>query len=68
MNPSEKTIITHAEEASRYAESAYWWIKGIDHDEALRLGINSHIQTVLNLLQKVEGLAIDIVIKIKKVQ
>ena len=68
MNPSEKTIITHAEEASRYTESAYWWMKGIDRDEALRLGINNHIQTVLNLLQKVEGVAIDIVVKIKKVQ
>ncbi len=68
MNPSEKTIITHAEEASRYTESAYWWMKGIDRDEALRLGINNHIQTVLNILQKVEGIAIDIVIKIKKVQ
>ena len=68
MNPSEKTIITHAEEASRYAESAYWWMKGIDRDEALRLGINDQIQTVLNLLQRVGGIAIDIVIKIKKVQ
>ena len=68
MTPSEKTISTPAEEASRYAESAYWWMKGIDRDEALRLGINNHIQTVLNILQKVEGIAIDIVIKIKKVQ
>lgn len=43
-------------------------MKGIDRDEALRLGINNHIQTALNLLQKVDGIAIDIVIKIKKVQ
>lgn len=66
MQPTEEIIITHAEEANHNAERAYWWMKGIDRDEALRLGLNDQVQTVLSLLQKVDNITMDIVITIKQ--
>lgn len=66
MKQTEEVIITHAEEANHNAERAYWWIKGIDRDEAQRLGLNDMVQSVLNLLQKVDNITLDIVIKIKQ--
>lgn len=66
MKPTEEVIITHAEEANHNAERAYWWIKGIDRNEAQRLGLNDMVQSVLNLLQKVDNITMDIVIKIKQ--
>lgn len=66
MEPTEEIIITHAEEANHNAERAYWWMKGIDPDEAQRLGLNDKVQTVLSLLQKVDNITTDIVITIKQ--
>lgn len=66
MKPAEEIIITHAEEANHNAERAYWWMKGIDREEAGRLGLNDMVQTVLNLLQKVDNITMDIVITIKQ--
>lgn len=66
MKPTEEVIITHAEEANHNAERAYWWIKGIDREEAQRLGLNDMVQSVLNLLQKVDHITMDIVITIKQ--
>lgn len=36
MKPTEEVILTHAQEANHNAERAYWWMKGIDRDEAQR--------------------------------
>ena len=66
MQPTEEVILTHAQEANHNAERAYWWMKGIDRDEAQRLGLNDKVQTVLNLLQKVDNITMDIVITIKQ--
>jgi hypothetical protein len=66
MKPTEEVITTHAQEANHNAERAYWWMKGIDREEAQRLGLNDKVQTVLNLLQKVDNITMDIVITIKQ--
>ncbi len=66
MKPTEEVILTHAQEANHNAERAYWWMKGIDRDEAQRLGLNDMVQSVLNLLQKVDNITMDIVITIKQ--
>lgn len=66
MQPTEEVILTHAQEANHNAERAYWWMKGIDRDEAQRLGLNDMVQSVLNLLQKVDNITMDIVITIKQ--
>lgn len=66
MKPTEEVITTHAQEANHNAERAYWWMKGIDRDEAQRLGLNDKVQTVLNLLQKIDNITMDIVITIKQ--
>ena len=39
-----------------YAERAYWWMKGIDREEAQRLGLSDMVQSVLSLLQKVDNI------------
>lgn len=66
MTHTEEVITTHAQEANHNAERAYWWMKGINRDEAQRLGLNDMVQTVLNLLQKVDNITMDIVITIKQ--
>lgn len=66
MTATEEVITTHAQEANHNAERAYWWMKGIDRDEAQRLGLNDKVQTVLDLLQKVDNITMDIVITIKQ--
>lgn len=66
LQGKEQIIITHAEEASHNAERSYWWMKGIDRDEAQRLGVNDMVQSVLDLLQKVDNITMDIVITIKQ--
>lgn len=66
MKPTEEVITTHAQEANHNAERAYWWMKGIDRDEAQRLGLNDMVQSVLNHLQKVDNITMDIVITIKQ--
>lgn len=55
MTPTEEIITAHVQEANHNAERAYWWMKGIDREEARRLGLNDMVQTVLNLLQKVDS-------------
>lgn len=66
MTPAEETITTQANEANHNAERAYWWMKGIDRDEAQRLGLSDMVQNVLDILQKVDDITMDIVITIKE--
>lgn len=66
MQPTEEVILTHAQEANHNAERAYWWMKGIDRDEAQRLGLTDMVLEVLSLLQKVDNITMDIVITIKQ--
>lgn len=66
MTPTEEVIVTHAQEANLNAERAYWWMKGIDREEAQRLGLSDMVQSVLSLLQKVDNITMDIVITIKQ--
>lgn len=66
MTPTEEVIVTHAQEANHNAERAYWWMKGIDREEAQRLGLSDMVQSVLSLLQKVDNITRDIQITIKQ--
>lgn len=66
MKPTEEVILTQAQEANHNAERAYWWMKGIDREEAQRLGVADMVQSVLSLLQKVDNITIDIQITIKQ--
>ena len=66
MKPTEEVILTHAQEANHNAERAYWWMKGIDREEAQRLGLSDMVQSVLSLLQKVDNITMDIQITIKQ--
>lgn len=66
MTPTEEVIVTHAQEANHNAERAYWWMKGIDREEAQRLGLADMVQSVLSLLQKVDNITMDIQITIKR--
>lgn len=66
MTPTEEVIITHAQEANHNAERAYWWMKGIDREEAQRLGLTDMVLEVLSLLQKVDNITMDIQITIKQ--
>ncbi|GAY31513.1 hypothetical protein [Prevotella sp. MGM2] len=66
MTPTEEVIVTHAQEANHNAERAYWWMKGIDREEAQRLGLSDMVQSVLSLLQKVDNITMDIQITIKQ--
>lgn len=66
MKPTEEVILTHAQEANHNAERAYWWMKGIDREEAQRLGLADMVQSVLSLLQKVDNITMDIQITIKQ--
>lgn len=56
----------HLNLASTYAEAAYWQVKAIDREAAERLGISEAVQELLGLLQKVDDVTIDIIIKINK--
>lgn len=66
MKTSEEKITTNVTEANQSAARAYWWIKGVDRDEARRLGLSEMVQSVLSLLQEVDNLTIDIAITIKQ--
>lgn len=66
MKPTEEVILTHAQEANHNAERAYWWMKGIDREEAQRLGLSDMVQSALSLLQKVDNITMDIQITIKQ--
>lgn len=65
LKPASEVMIQQIEEANHNAERSYWWIKGIDRDEAQRLGVSDMVQSVLSLLQKVDNITMDIVITIK---
>lgn len=62
---STDEVTTHVQEANHNVERSYWWMKGIDRDEAQRLGLNEKIQTVLKILQKIDNITMDIIITIK---
>lgn len=66
LQSKEQVIITHAQEANHNAERAYWWMKGIDREEAQRLGLTDMVLEVLSLLQKVDNITMDIQITIKQ--
>lgn len=66
LKPASEVMIQQIEEANHNAERSYWWMKGVDRDEAQRLGVNDMAQTVLDLLQKVDNITMDIVITIKR--
>ena len=66
LNPASKVLIRQVDQASKNAERSYWWMKDIDRDEAKRLGVNDKVQTVLNLLQEADNIAMDIIITIKQ--
>lgn len=66
MKPTEEVILTHAQEANHNAERSYWWMKGVDREEAQRLGLADMVQSVLSLLQKVDNITMDIQITIKQ--
>lgn len=65
LKPASEVMIQQIEEANHNAERSYWWMKGIDRDEAQRLGVSDMVQSVLSLLQKVDNITMDIVITIK---
>lgn len=50
MTHTEEVITTHAQEANHNAERAYWWMKGINRDEAQRLGLNDMVNTTGGVL------------------
>lgn len=66
LNPASQVMIQQIEQANKNAERSYWWMKGVDRDEAQRLGVNDMVQSVLDLLQKVDNITMDIVITIKQ--
>ena len=52
MTHTEEVITTHAQEANHNAERAYWWMKGINRDEAQRLGLNDMVNTTGGVLYR----------------
>lgn len=66
MPTNEEEILTHAHEANRNAERAYWWLKNIDHDVAQHLGLADKVWKALNHLQEVENITLDIQIAIRQ--
>lgn len=68
MTPAEKAIVPNAQEANHNADHTCWWMKGVDRDEAQRLGLTDRILTVLSLLQKSDNITMDIQITIKQKQ
>ena len=66
MQSNVEEILTHAHEANRNAERAYWWMKNIDRDEAQRLGVADKVRKALSLLQEVENITLDIQIAIRQ--
>ncbi len=66
MKPTEEAIATHVQDANNNAGRAYWCMKGIDSNEAQRLGVADMVQSVLSLLQKVDNITMDIIITVKQ--
>lgn len=65
MTEKQENIIYRTLNANTCAESAYWWMKKIAPGDIGDLGVMSKIQDALDLLQKVKGLTMDIIITIK---
>lgn len=64
-NPLPEDLLrSQGHRANSAAESAYWWMKAIDADTARRIGLTDQVQAVLSLLQKVDNITIDIIIRI----
>lgn len=66
MKPTEEAIAFHVQDANNNAGRAYWCMKGIDPNEAQRLGVADMVQSVLSLLQTVDNITKDIQITIKQ--
>lgn len=47
------------------AETAFWWMKGIEADDIDNLGVMSKIQNLIKLLREVDSITMDIMITIK---
>lgn len=63
---ASQVMIQQIEEANKNAKRSYWWMKGVDREEAQLLGVNDMVQTVLGLLQEVDNITMDIVITINQ--
>lgn len=61
-----KEMLTRIEQANHETERAFWWMKGIDREMANRIGVSEKICNVLKLLQTVDDITMDIIIKIKQ--
>lgn len=61
-----KELLTRITSAERYAETAYWWFKGVDLKVAEEHNVAGQLANVLSLLSKVDNIAMDIVITIKQ--
>ncbi len=61
-------MANNSNNASDYLNPAsqVWRMKGVDRDEAQRLGVNDMVQSVLDLLQKVDNITMDIEITINQ--
>lgn len=66
MSDKTKEALIFVEQANRCAERAFWWVKGVNADEATRLKVVEKVNEVLKLLQKVDNLTLDITISIKQ--
>lgn len=66
LNPASQVMIQQIEEANHNAERAYWWMKGIDREEAQRLGLSDMVQAVLLLLQKVDNISYNAALRVLK--
>lgn len=65
LNSKDAGVLVLVEQSNHCAERAYWWMKGVDKEDAERLGVADKVQSVLSLLQKIDNITIDISITIK---
>lgn len=65
MTRKDTKVLTQVAKANQCAERACWWLKGIDRESVIRLGVADKIKNVLSLLQQVDDITIDIQIIIK---
>ena len=65
VNPDEREILFRVEKANKSAETAFWWMKGIDRSDIDNLGVMSKIQNVIKLLREVDNITMDITIAIR---
>lgn len=57
-------MLTNLEQANKESKRAYWWLKGIDANDAKELGVLSKIKDCLSLLNVIDDITIDITITI----